>query len=179
MNDITLEPLDKDVGIQVFDCGEPQINELINKAYYPHILHQINAYTIKVAGAIVGYVAISVVGVSLDMSDGDISDYCDGCSTFGAVKINFIGIDKRVQRKGIGTAVIKILIKRIMNYGKDLPIRILTLDAISTKIDWYKERGFKCLNQDSDKSSFTKAMYLDLMDEQHKQLIQKYCEQYI
>lgn len=176
MNTIVLEPLKNDVDFdsREFDCGEPQINKQIQNAYFRHILKQLDVYSIKIAGYVVGYVAISVKSISINSAEGDIADYFDGSCIVGAVKVDFIGIDKKVQRNGIGTAVIELIVKKVRLDAKHLPIRILMIDAISTKTSWYHERGFKHMDVGSGISAFTKAMYLDLMDEKQKAAIEEY-----
>lgn len=179
MDNIFLKPLSEDVVDRIFDCGESQINEQILHSYYRHLLNQISVYEILIANSVVGYVAVSVVGVSLDLADGDIVDYCDGDSSFGALKINFIGVRRRLQGNGIGSTVIQMIIQKARSNALELPIRFLVLDAINSKVDWYAKRGFKSLNTNENDTSFTKGMYLDMMDEQHKAAIEKYCDEQI
>lgn len=173
---MTFETLTEAVPAGIFDCGVPDINEKIYGSYYQHLLNQVKVYQIKLDGLLVGYLSISVVGVSLHQAEGEIADYSDGNSFFGALQLNFIAIDKELQGNGIGKAAMYMLIQKTQKYASKLPIRVIKLDAINPRVEWYQKRGFKYINPGQEEGSFTKAMYLDIMEEDQKHLIEDYCE---
>ena len=110
-----------------------------------------------------------------EWSSDEIGSYISGLSTdFFSLHLQYIMIDKNYQEKGIGTVVLKHIISNAKELSSELPIRFLTLDAVSDKYKWYEERGFLPINdEDVDKGSLEIRMYLDCMDDKSE------LEQYI
>ena len=73
-----------------------------------------------------------------------------------------VAVDKRYQGHKIGTSILDQIIKRVFTLAADWPIRLITLDAIRDKYDWYKRMGFKALDESKlAAGDFTIAMYMD------------------
>lgn len=162
-----------------FDCGNTSINNMISKSYYPHILHQIHATKISISGKCVGFYSISILSISLENSDAPLADYFDGSSSFGAVMLNYLAVDKRVHHHHIGTNVLKYIISEVQSLYHVCPIRLLVLDALRDKITWYTKHGFVPINQkDLDGTSETIRMFLDIMPDDDKKQIDKYVDYY-
>lgn len=84
--------------------------------------------------------------------------YCS--ATLCAVNIEYIAVDKKYQGYHFGTYILQQIITDVQNLCEYWPVRFITLDALTTKIDWYKALGFKEFKPNNDSSS-TVRMYLD------------------
>lgn len=169
--------LESEEELSCFDCGNASINELVSKSYYPSILKQIRVYKISVRTYRIGFCSISVSHLSFDNSDAPIADYYTNFSSYGALKIDFLAVDKRVQKQGIGTEVLKYFVGEARKFYEIVPIRVLIIDALREKIDWYSERGFALVNSEEENSeSPTVKMFIDLMSAEDKNRLDKYIE---
>ena len=155
-----------------FDCGNESINKLVSDSFYPHILKQRQVHKLSYAGYRVGFYSVSVAGISLEESDAPVADYYASTPSFAAIVLNYLAVDKIVQGNGIGSAALKHIIAEARALYAAWPVRLLILDALRSKLSWYLQHGFALLNQaDMNGTSETVRMYLDLMPEEEKDII--------
>lgn len=167
--------VESEAELRNFDCGVSTINELVATSFYPHIIKQRKVYKILVREAKVGFMSVSISNISLAHSDAPVAEYYADPPSFGAVKLDYIAVDKRVQKLGIGSTALKYIIQEARELHKTWPVRLLVLDAIRERIDWYKELGFEAVSQAELKSdSPTVPMYIDLMPESEKKSLDTY-----
>lgn len=162
--------------VKQLDCGNDAVNKKLNDAYYADLLRQGYTYEVSVGSIILGYYMLTFRKYMVtEWSSDEIGSYIFGLSTdFFSLHLQYIMIDKNYQEKGIGTVVLKHIISNAKELSSELPIRFLTLDAVSDKYKWYEERGFLPINdEDVDKGSLEIRMYLDCMDDKSE------LEQYI
>ena len=81
--------------------------------------------------------------IKLEEFPDEISDYESFLDDCPAIHIEYIAIDERYQKHQIGTNVMNIVIKQIQKFASVWPVRVITLDAISDKVFWYKRLGFQ------------------------------------
>lgn len=55
---------------------------------------------------------------------------------YAAVELTYLAIDKDLQGLGLGTAVLKLLIHRVMEVSDVIPIRYLVLNALKAKVSF-------------------------------------------
>lgn len=162
-----------------FSCGNSSIDQLIADSFYPNQYRQIMAYKMSMCNRRVGFFSVSVTGISLENYDADVAEFYYNKPSFAAVRLDYIAVDKRIQRHGIGTTTLEYIVQEARKLYIDWPVRLLILEAVQDKVGWYEERGFERINkEDMDKISSTVAMYLDLMPDNEKTIIIEESEEY-
>lgn len=162
MGELQIIKLRKEVPNGTFDCGNSSINSLIVESYFPTILQHGYAYQVSCQGVVLGYYMIKFRNIKLDSCPEEISDYkstiiSDCCS----VHISYIAINKKYQNKSIGTSLLNIIIKRVLDLCREFPVMLLTLEALKDKYDWYINKGFKPFDgNELDNSCPTINMYM-------------------
>lgn len=149
-----------------FDCGIDSINKYVKESYYPAITQHAYAYIILYKERVMGYYQFLFREVELEDLPDEVSDYNPNVKDFGvsAVHLRFIAIDKKYQGRNIGTEVLKIIIKNILDLADQWPIRVFTIDAERNLVDWYESLGFKhMLRNTPGQDGTTVAMYFDCM----------------
>ena len=167
--------LSSDVLEKNFDCGNCSINNRIYNSYYASLLRQIYCYQIKYKDFVIGYYGIYFFNMDTNAMPQYMQEY-DACYVpfYTTIKIDFIAIDKKYQGQNLGTTALKIIISSLKVLSGQYPIRMIILDALKEKIQWYKHIGFKIINQPSNPDSATIPMYLDCIDDYS--LIEQYSE---
>lgn len=129
------------------------------------------AYNIEVDGYIVGNCMIKFVKL-LD----EEAEYYDRDKEFIALEISYLAIGQKMQRHGIGTQALKILIATAKRIADSLPIRFLVIDAFKDKEDWYSRSGFRFYPKAEDlRYPDTVPMRMDLIN---RSLAERYVEFY-
>lgn len=164
-----------------FDCGNPSIRMMIDQTYYSCLLREARAYCVYLKvnddrEILVGVYSVSIGTLRLGEAASPLAEYYSHePPTYATVHLNYIAVNSKVQRKGIGTKVLEYIVFQARSLYREWPVRILVLDALREKVDWYKERGFASVYQeDPDPHSTTVKMYLDLMPEEDYQRLSEY-----
>lgn len=175
--------------LQGFDCGNPSINRMIDQTYYSCLLREARAYCVyfKVdddqekkqdddRGILVGTYSVSIGKLGLEDAVSQLADYYSreppACAI---VHLDYIAVNSEIQRKGIGTTILAYIVLQARALYREWPVRLLVLDALREKVEWYQERGFAFVYQeDPDPHSTTVKMYLDLMPEEDFQCLSEY-----
>ena len=148
---------------------------MIEESYYPHILKQTQTYKVTLRGKTVAFYTVSVRSISLQNSDAPVSENYWKEPIFSAVIINYIAVDKRLHRNGIGTTILESVVDEARALYHQWPVRLVVLEALRQKVDWYLDRGFDAINQaDLEGTSETVKLYLDLMPSGDKGKIEEY-----
>lgn len=148
------------------DCGNDNINKKLEDAYFADLLRQGYTYEISVRNIILGYYMLTLKKYTVYDWKADEISYASGLSRdYFTLHLQYILIDKRYQKKGIGTAVLKKIISDAKQLSNEWPIRFLTLDALPDKYKWYEKCGFSPMNEDAEKNSFEIGMFLDCIDD--------------
>ena len=170
MSELRLTIMDKESSSS-FSCGVQSIDELIRSSYAKTIFKQALAYNIEVDGYIVGNCMIKFVKL-LD----EEAEYYDRDKEFIALEISYLAIDQKMQRHGIGTQALKILIATAKRIADSLPIRFLVIDAFKDKENWYSRSGFRFYPKAEDlRYPDTVPMRMDLIN---RSLVERYVESY-
>lgn len=166
MGELILSKLKNDV--YSFDCGNNSINRLVYESYYATLLRYAYGFKIDYYNNPIGYFMVCLRDFEVNMLSERFSDYESILSNkCYSIHIKYIAIDKKFQRHGIGTKIIHTIISEtIKKSDNNLPIRMITLDAIKEKITWYENIGFKKLyDEDDDTLSSTVIMYIDCIND--------------
>ena len=157
MSDFRLKVMENDIPSS-FTCGEDSIDYLTHEAYNKTLYKQAIAYNIFVDDCLVGNCMLKVARICDE--EYYVSDH-----EYAALEISYLAIDSRLQKRGFGTNVLHILIRRAREMSNILPIRFLVLDAFADKVDWYKKAGFgEYPKQVDSRYPGTVAMKMDFID---------------
>lgn len=166
MGTLQFKRVTQSVELIPFDCGIASINNYVKSSYYPTIVQHAYAYSVMYGDKILGYYMVHFRDIEIDGFPEEISDYNPGVKDdkVSAVHIKFIAIDEKYQGKKIGTSVLKIIIKNVEELANSWPIRIITIDARSDLVEWYKRQGFEQMKKNTPgQDGVTEAMYYDCM----------------
>lgn len=178
MSQLQICRLPKDVTAGQFTCGVESIDDMVYRSYFTTILQHAYAYEVSSKNIVLGYYMIVFQNINLDEYPEEISEYKDLLEYGTSAYIKYIAVDKRYQGHKIGTSILDQIIKRVFTLAADWPIRLITLDAIRDKYDWYKRMGFKALDESKlAAGDFTIAMYMDCINS--KKDIEDYIERQV
>ena len=163
MAEVHIEKLSCNVPEGTFDCGNPTINGQIYESYYPTLLQHGYAYRVIVSGSVAAYYMIKLRTIKLENAPEEISEYSSSLiSDCGAVHIKYIAVDTKYQNKKIGTYILKAIVMQVSKMCQQMPITIMTLDALTDKYKWYKNNGFNAFNEEElEKCETTIPMYMN------------------
>lgn len=149
-----------------FDCGVESINYYVRHSYYPLIIQQAYAYSVASKDKVLGYYQVLFRDIELDKFPEHIAEYRfdDHYLKLTALHIRYIAIDKKYQRLGIGTSVMRTIIKNCRELADVWPVRVITLDANVNLVRWYSGFDFrKTLSNTAGQDGVTTMMFLDCM----------------
>lgn len=97
---------------------------------------------------IVGYYTISASVIQVgDKDDLEKSRTRETMTEYSAFKVQYFAVDSNFQRQGIGTLMMKRLLKDIFfaDLKYNLGFKVVYLEALTEAIDFYDNFGFKLL----------------------------------
>ena len=175
MGKIFIKKIESEIS-KSFDCGNSSINSLVHESYYPTILQHAYAFEVRNDTHIIGYFMYHFSTIELEICPEEISDYMtENFKKCSALHIEYIAVDKNYHGYGVGKSIINHIIVCGRKLCETYPIRLITLDALKEKYEWYQSLGFLAFDEnDLNDSSPTIRMYIDcLLD---KELVHNYIE---
>lgn len=167
MSELRLAVMNEDNYPDGISCGVASIDNLIKDAFAKTLFKQAKAYNIVLDNIIVG--SCMVRFTSIEDEEYYVADY-----TYTAIELVYIAIDKRIQRNGVGTKVLKILIEKAKNIADNFPIRFFTLNAFKNRKEWYVSNGFREYPRiEDERYPDTIPMRIDFIN---RDLAEKYAE---
>lgn len=148
-----------------FKCGNKSIEDKIvgTLPYELLLLRRCNTYEVKYKGATVGYYMICLKQFDLDQFPEPIEDHVvNSFEDLYALHIEYIAVKTNYQKIGIGSSVLKKIIRDTKKVSEILPLRLITIDALKECVGWYQKFQFKSCGEESDNSA-VELMYLDLV----------------
>jgi GNAT superfamily N-acetyltransferase len=91
---------------------------------------------------LLGYATLTFDSVRLTNAEKSRMQDLLGIGEFGALRIQMIGIDRRHQGEGFGTALLEAITGLARKLSHDVALRFLLADANVRKVGWYAARGF-------------------------------------
>lgn len=162
MAKLVFKKLDHDV--YDFYCGNGSIERQIQDAYFQCLLEI--SYTFEIStndGRVLGYICLKLHKIKPEDLPEEVGDVDIGYRFyFYAVELKFLAIEKSMQRNGLGTAVLDIIIKKLLAQHDSIPYRFIYIDALQERVSWYQEMGFSPFQEENDLQCATVPMYLDL-----------------
>ena len=146
------------------DCGAPEIQEMMGEAYMMTLQKQGLAYNVFRDGRVVGQFMLRMYSIE----DKDYETTL-GQHEFSCIKIEYIGVDKKMQKQGIGTETLLGILKRCLEYINKLPIRFIFIESVQNLERWYSEYAFSRLTdsmtiRNPNNAEYTIPMCIDCMD---------------
>lgn len=121
-----------------FNCGEADIQRLMENAYSSTLNLQGRAYNVLDNGDVVAQFMLTMLVVE----DAEYESMPMG-HDFACVKIEYLAVDKKKQQQGIGTRVLKYAIDQVRQSIRNLPIRFIFIESVQDKVEWYAQIGFR------------------------------------
>jgi hypothetical protein len=163
--------------ITEFNCGNNSIEDSIKNSYFQNLCEISYTFEVTYSKQVVGYFCLklhTIEPVDLPEEIGDVD--LGRPFLFYAVEIKYLAIWKYIQKKGIGTAIIKTIICLLREYNSNIPYRFVYIDALPELVEWYKKLGFSCFDGVLDATSPTIPMFLDLNSCSNAAAIKEYME---
>lgn len=121
-----------------------------------------------VTPSLVGYATLTFDSVRLTNAEKRQMEDLLGIGEFGALRIQMIGIDRRHQGKGYGSALLEAITGLARKLSHDVALRFLLADANVRKVGWYEMRGFTGNRAERERSRVdptrSVSMRLDLLE---------------
>lgn len=169
--------MNEEVPEGTFHCGNNSIERQISSAYYATLLQQAYGYKVMLSNKIVGYYMICPRRIELatmNRIEGD--EYNSGATDcFMALHINYLAIDEKYHRQSIGTYTLKGIIRTVERISQQIPIRLITIDALAYYHEWYMAIGFRDIPGIKVVDDII-PMYMDCISDMRKKLLDDYCE---
>lgn len=179
MDELQCTDISGNTNLSEFNCGNSSVNNLLRKAPYRHALHQARTVQVCLGGQLLGVFTLSISNISMENTDTHMADHYEDDPTFGAVKLDYIAVDHRIQNRGIGTRILAYVVTLAQMMYRDLPVRVLILDALRDKVPWYTRCGFEVMDKrELQANAPTVRMFLDLMPENEKMALDMELETY-
>lgn len=151
-----------------FHCGNNSIECQIKKSYHASLLKEGYGYEILADDIIVGYYMLGITIIheaALPNVDKDHSSGLHQEVRYGAIELVYLAIDEKYQKHKIGKTVLKSIVSNVRNLSESIPIRYMVLDALKSKVKWYKDNGFfQNEEQVVSDGSPTVKMFMDFAD---------------
>ena len=170
-SDINIIRLEEDEKIQIFDCGDEDLNDfIINEAQpYRKALIATSYIAQDKEGVLLGFFSLANDKISLS-NFASKTEYNRFRKTkfvnekrlkgYPAVKLCRLGISNIAQGQHIDSFLLDLIKSYFVNDNKT-GCRFLTVDAYANAVPFYLKNGFAPLNDD-DKDDSTRLLYFDL-----------------
>ena len=176
-NRFFIRRLDETEYVNVFDCGDDDLNDFIINESVP-FRRALLAVTYVLAeksdpDKVIAFCSLANDRVSL--SDfGNKTEFnrfrrqkcfpqSKRLKSYPAVKLCRLAVDKSAKGMSVGSLLIDFIKTYFVNDNKT-GCRFITVDAYVGAIPFYMKNGFLPLNSDDEDSSFTRLLYMDLKD---------------
>ena len=160
--------------IKQFDCEDEKLNSFLSEKaiHYQNELLSTTTIIIEKNHAI-GYYSLLTDSLKISKTQFEsntsykkkikelISFEKRFVTTFPAIKIGRLGIDKQYKGKGLGKLIVNSIIIDAIKINNQIGCKFITVDAYQTSTQFYEKLGFKYLTISEEKID-TRIMYFDL-----------------
>lgn len=173
--------------IHGFKCGNDSIDRQIEESYFATLLKLSYAYEFRLKseneetkGPIIGYYMVYLERIEVDEVNAIQKDEYQ-CSLqtpfYTAFHIGYIAVDERIHKKHFGRKMLECIVKDAINLSREIPIRVITLDALTQYHDWYLENGFNDV-PGIESDGITIKMFYNCMTEEEINTLEEYASNY-
>lgn len=158
-----------------FSCGNASIDAQIKNGFFETELHIHYLYEIVTGnGRCIGYFCLKFREIFLETLPEELSDIEIGVPfSFYAVEIKYLAIKDSLQGKGVGTGILRFILRWLEQKSRNLPYRFVYIDALTELKDWYTKEGFRPFNNEDDQTAYTVPMFYDLIPDSTLERIYK------
>lgn len=177
--DLMLSRLTEDYILKPFDCGNRDLNDFLfedSKTYLKHLRYTTSI--LETSDKTIAYFSLANDLLTISRKEDFLTEIRESmkniqdtylesflyASTYPAVRIGRLAVDKSFQNKGIGTRLIKSIIFSFIRNNKT-GCQFITVDALNNvcSLNFYEKNGFiPCTVNDVNKSS--RQMYKSLIE---------------
>lgn len=118
--------------IRDFDCGHFDLNEALRTNYNRYDIESGHVFAIvNSESTVLGFISCSLFSLSLTSEKKNIG-----------VSIDYLGIHKEVQRRGLGSLLVVLALRLAITIDCWLPIEAVRVFALEDAVDFYEKLGF-------------------------------------
>jgi len=141
---IEIRLLDPGDSLAGFSCGTSDLDEwLRDDAVRLQDRGSVAVYVARSDNKIVGYVSLLSDCIRVNSRERkDLKFSHDDHPSIPAVKIAHLAVQRELQKKGIGTALLRFASDKAFVVAESVGCRLLTLDAYPERVSWYESHGF-------------------------------------
>lgn len=141
INELKIVRLSKVYNLSQFDCGDSDLNEFIKNDSFNYEKNRLAlTFLIIYQETVIGF--FSLVNDAIRLKEDEKTDGCvKNLPQYPAVKIARLAVHKSMQRKGVGTTIVKTAVGLILEC-RHSACRFITVDAYLSSEKFYRKLGF-------------------------------------
>ena len=135
-------PITADQELVDFDCGELSLNEWLKKrAFKNHAAGASRCFVLCTGKAVIGYYSLSAGAISLDAAPKAMRRNMP--DPLPVLLLGRLAVDRRYHNQGIGQALLRDAMIRVVNVAGNAGVFAILLHALSEQArQFYLSRGF-------------------------------------
>lgn len=137
------QPLSARHRIDEFDCGEPSLNDWLQRRALPNQLAgATRTFVVETAeGRVAGYYALTAGAVSRNATTSPVRRNMP--SPVPVLVLARLAVDRRMQGRHLGAALLQDAVKRALSVSQDAGVRALLVHALDDRAKaFYRHYGF-------------------------------------
>ncbi|WDG79979.1 GNAT family N-acetyltransferase [Pseudomonas chlororaphis] len=152
-----------------FDCGLPVINDYFST----QLRRALKSENIKGIGVVVGedlmgFCTLTVSEIAREKAKPGLTKPTNLPAQVPVVRLVMLGVDQRLQKRGMGLALMTNALIQTALLHLQVPIKGLYLDAAPGAVDFYTEIGFKALGDPDENQSTPMLLGISVIMEAYK-----------
>lgn len=156
-----------------FDCGLTKINEYFTE----QLRRALRSENIKGIGAVVGqdllgYCTLTVSEIAREKAKPGLAKPTNLPKQVPVVRLVMLGVDKKLQKCGIGLALMKQALVETARLHLQIPVKGLYLDAAPGAVEFYTELGFKALGEPDEEQSTPMLLGMSVILEAYEEYLE-------
>lgn len=157
-----------------FDCGLP----LINDYFESQLRRALKSENIKGIGAVVGqdlmgFCTLTVSEIAREKAKPGLIKPTNLTAQVPVVRLVMLGVDQKLQKCGIGLALMRNALIQTALLHLQIPIKGLYLDAAPGAVEFYEEFGFKALGDPDENQSTPMLLGISVIMEAYQAYLEE------
>jgi GNAT superfamily N-acetyltransferase len=149
--------------ISLFESNSSELNEFLKEDALKNQIELISkTYLCYYSDQLIGYItfATDILKAEEVQKEERIEDIL--YKEYPAIKIARLAVDKKYERKGVGTFLLKFAVGKAYDISERVGCRFITVDSKKESIGFYKKSGGFKLVRKCEKKPYP-TMYLDII----------------
>lgn len=130
-------------------------------AYYKHMSREASTTLVFIDGELVGY--YTLLRGKIKVEDGSETE---------CLEISRIAVIGAKQRQGIGTTILTHILELADTFNE----RYIILFAVTEKVDWYRNHGFRLASEEEYQKDIDTAVIYMYLNLEYPDLLEEYFE---